>query len=66
MTFKGCSLGENKNIVVLTDIPTVVGITSTKSPAHGPYGVHDEIDITVWFTEPVDVLANITKAPRLR
>lgn len=64
--FKGCSLGANRNIVVSTDVPRVENITSTKPPARGPYGVHDEIDVTVWFTEPVEVLANVTNTPRLR
>ncbi|CAM9289872.1 unnamed protein product, partial [Sphacelaria rigidula] len=64
--FKGCSLGANRAIAVATDTPTVWNITTTKPSDKGPYGVGDEIDITVWFTEPVEILANVTKAPRLR
>lgn len=66
MLYKGCSLGANRDIVVSTDVPTVVNITTTKHPDSGPYGVGDDIDVTVWFTEPVESLANTTKAPRLR
>lgn len=64
--FKGCSLGANRDIVVSTVVPHVKNITTTKPPSRGPYGVGDEIDITVWFTEPVETLANVTKSPRLR
>ena len=64
--FKGCSLGANRDIVISTDAPRVVNISTTKPPGRGPYGVGDEIDVTVWFTKPVEALANVTKAPRLR
>lgn len=66
MAFKGCSLGANRNIAVSTAVPRVENITTTKPPGSGPYGAGDEIDVTVRFTEPVEALANVTKAPRLR
>lgn len=66
IAFKGCSLGANRDIVVSTDAPTVWKITTTKPPGRSPYGVGEEIDVTLWFTQPVEVLANVTKAPRLR
>lgn len=66
VAYKGCSLGANRDIAVSTDVPGVNNITTTKPPRRGPYGVGDEIDVTVWFTEPVEVLANVTNAPRLR
>lgn len=66
VTFKGCSLGANRDIVVSTETPLVTNITTTKPSESGPFGAGDEIDVTVWFTEPVEALANVTKAPRLR
>lgn len=66
VTFKGCSLGANRDIVISTEVPTVENITTTKPPGRGPYGVRDEVDLTLWFTKPVEVLANVAKAPRLR
>lgn len=65
-TFKGCSFGANRDIVVSTDVPVVVKMNSTKPPGRGPYGIGEEIDVTVWFTEPVEALANVTGTPRLR
>lgn len=52
--------------MVSTSTPLVMNITTTKPPGSGPYGVGDEIDVTVWFTEPVEVSANVTNTPRLR
>lgn len=66
LAFKGCSLGANRDVAVSTDTPRVKNVTSTKPPARGPYGVGDAVDVTVWFTEPVTALANVTGAPRLR
>ena len=66
MAFKGCSLGENRDIVVSTAVPYVLSITTTKPTGIGPYGAGDEIDVTVRFSEPVEALANVTDAPRLR
>lgn len=66
VTFKGCSLGANRDIVVSTAVPRVENITTTKPTDSGPYGAGEEIDVTVWFTEPVEALLNVTKAPRLR
>lgn len=66
VTFKGCSLGANRDIVVSTNIPYVTNITTTKPPGRGPYGRGDDIDVTVWFTDPIDVLENVTSVPRLR
>lgn len=66
MTFKGCSLGANRDLVISTAAPVVTSITSTKPTGSGPYGVGEEIDVTVLFTKPVEVLENVTNAPRLR
>ena len=56
----------NRDIVVSTDTPLVTNITTTKPAASGPFGAGDEVDVTVWFTEPVEALTNVTNAPRLR
>ncbi|MFX1557910.1 MAG: Ig-like domain-containing protein, partial [Promethearchaeota archaeon] len=53
------SLGYNKDIVIDTTAPTVIGVSSTN--ADGTYGVGEIIDITVIFSETVDV----TGAPQL-
>ena len=66
MAFKGCSLAANREIVISTAVPYVVGITTTKPTGNGPYGVGDEIDVTVQFSEPVEAPVNVTNAPRLR
>ncbi|CAM9804617.1 unnamed protein product, partial [Scytosiphon promiscuus] len=66
VAFKGCSLGANRDLVVSTAVPRVENTTTTKPTDSGPYGAGEEIDVTVWFTEPVEVLMNVTKAPRLR
>lgn len=66
VAFKGCSLGANRDIVISTEVPSVVNISTTKPHDRGPYGVGDEIDVTVWFTKPVETLATVAKVPRLR
>ncbi|CAM9188184.1 unnamed protein product, partial [Discosporangium mesarthrocarpum] len=65
-TFKGCSLGANRNITVGTAAPTVLNMTTTKPASQGPYGLGDVVDITVHFSLPVEVLANVSGTPRLR
>ncbi len=52
--------------MISTAAPEVASITSTKPTGSGPYGVGEEIDVTVLFTKPVEVLENVTNAPRLR
>ncbi|MFX1493143.1 MAG: NosD domain-containing protein, partial [Promethearchaeota archaeon] len=47
------SLSFNKNIIIDTTIPTVIGVSSTK--ADGAYTVGEIIEITVIFSEPVFV-----------
>lgn len=66
VAFKGCSLGANRDIIVSTTVPRVENMTTTKPTGEGPYGAGDEIDVTIRFTDPVEALANVTKAPRLR
>lgn len=66
VAFKGCSLGANRDIVISTEVPRVFNISTTKPHDRGPYGVGDEIDVTLWFTKPVETLATAATAPRLR
>jgi hypothetical protein len=47
------SLGANKNLVIDTRSPIVVGVTSTLP--NGPYGFGQVIPITITFNKPVDV-----------
>ncbi len=47
------SLGNNKALVISTDSPTVTNVTSAK--ANATYTAPEVIDITVTFSEPVDV-----------
>src|SRR6202007_1705651 len=53
------SLGANTNIVIDTTAPTVTGVSSTT--ANGSYGVGSVIDVTVTFSEAV----NVTGTPEL-
>lgn len=54
------SLADSKDIIIDTQVPTVLSISSTK--ANGTYKAGEVIDINVLFSEPV----NVTGTPRIQ